>query len=64
MDVDTFREILPPTDKAGNDLRPDYKGRIPVVFSVWKKTPADGKSFLSVEAVPIREKEPDPGPKP
>ena len=53
------RGILPPNDKAGNGRRPDYKGKIPVdgtpvLFSVWKKTAADGKSFLSVEAAPVR----------
>ena len=61
--------ILPPNDKAGNDRRPDYKGRIPVdgipvLFSVWKKTAADGKSRLSIETSPVREKAPGPGPKP
>ena len=61
--------ILPPNDKAGNDRRPDYKGRIPVdgipvLFSVWKKTAADGKSRLSIETSPVREKAPGPGTEP
>ena len=63
------RGTLPPNDKAGNDRRPDYKGRIPVdgipvLFSVWKKTAADGKSRLSIETSPVREKAPGPGTKP